>query len=225
MRNDGLIAAGRRRAAGARRPPAATARGPRATRRACRARGRRRTSAPSGSHAWPMNITRPWGSRISASPRTRSAATDHSSSSSRVSVVNGLSPRSTAPPAPSAQRPGQLASHAARRPASQRPARSRTMHIAAIDRLASASTRRSAQRAGCSSRRSWPSTSSWATRRAARPSWLGEPRSASAVIAASAASVRSAGGSKCSSRQRGLHLVGLPRSAGEQLPERRASLL
>ena len=46
------------------------------------------------------------GSRTSASPRTRSGATDHSSSSSRTSVSAGLSPTSTAPPAPSAQRPG-----------------------------------------------------------------------------------------------------------------------
>ena len=59
---------------------------------------------------------------------------------------------------------------------------------------ASPSTRRSAQRTGCRSSSRRPSASSWWTRRAASPSWLGEPRSRRAAIAASAASPRSGGG-------------------------------
>ena len=49
------------------------------------------------------------------------ALTDHSSASSRASVSAGFSPTSTEPAAPSAQRSAQVASQAARRPASQRP--------------------------------------------------------------------------------------------------------
>ena len=174
-----------------------------ATRRDRRARGRASTSAPDGTQACPTNITIWWGSSTSASPRTRSGSTDHSSRSSRASVSTGFSSSSTEPPAPSAQRPGHVASHAARRPASQRPSPSRTTHSAATERLASPSTRRSAQRAGWRSRTSSPpSPCWWPTSRAATPSWLGEPRSASAATAASAALVTSGPGANCSSLQR-----------------------
>ena len=71
-----------------------------------RARASRATSAPDGSQACPTNITIWWGSSTSASPRTRSGSTDHSSRSSRASVSTGFSSSSTEPPAPSAQRPG-----------------------------------------------------------------------------------------------------------------------
>src|SRR5919201_5274772 len=54
----------------------------------------------------------------------------HSSCSSRESVSAGLSPRSTAPPAPSAQRLAQVDTQAARRPASQRPSALRTTQSA-----------------------------------------------------------------------------------------------
>ena len=52
--------------------------------------------------------------QAAASPRPSAARASsfHSSSSSRASVCAGLSPRSTAPPAPSAQRPAQLATQA-----------------------------------------------------------------------------------------------------------------
>src|SRR4051794_23135195 len=159
------------------------------------------TSAPAASQAWPTNITSSCGRRTSASARTRSGSTPHSSRSSRDSVSAGCSNGSTAPPAPSAQRPAQDDSQAARRPASQRPSASRITHSAAMLLEASPSTSRSAQRTGWSSRTRRPSRSLWFTSRAASPSWLGEPRSRSAVIARSAASARSAGGSKCSSCQ------------------------
>ncbi len=73
--------------------------------------------------------------------------------SSRTSVSAGLSPRSTAPPAPSAQRPAHEETHGARRPASQRPSAARVTHSAATLSDASPATRRSAQRSGCSSKR------------------------------------------------------------------------
>ena len=69
------------------------------------------TSAPSGSHARPTSITSRLGSETSASTVSRSGVTDHSSSSSRVSVSTGSSPTSTEPPAPSAQRPAHDATH------------------------------------------------------------------------------------------------------------------
>ncbi len=141
------------------------------------------------------------GRQISASPRTRSGATDHSSSSSRTSVSAGLSPRSTAPPAPSAQRPAHEATHGARRPASQRPSAERVTHSAAMLREASPATSRSAQRSGCSSIAMPSPSTRKSTSRAETPSWLGEPRSRSAVIAASAASVCCGEGSNSSSRQ------------------------
>ena len=93
----------------------------------------------------------PVGQPQSASPRTRSGATAHSSCSSRTSVSAGFSPRSTAPPAPSAQRPAHEATHGARRPASQRPSAERVTHSAATLSEASPATSRSAQRSGCSS--------------------------------------------------------------------------
>ena len=154
-----LTPAGRPCGAAARRPRAAIRRSMPATTRRRRARGRASTAAPSGSQAWPMNITSRCGRRTSASQRTRSGATDHSSSSSRVSVSTGLSPTSTAPPAPSAQRPAHDDSQGARRPASQRPSASRVTHSAATDSDASPSTRRSAQRVGCRCIVSLPSCS------------------------------------------------------------------
>ena len=135
------------------------------------------------------------GSRTSASARQRSGVTDHSSPTSRSSVCAGLSPRSTAPPAPSAQRPAHDDSHAARRPASQRPSAARTTHSDAIEPDAAPSTSRSAQRSGWSSMSRPLSVCSNAVIRAATPSWLGDPRSRSAVIASSAAAMRSDGGS------------------------------
>src|SRR5271155_357085 len=97
----------------------------------CSSSGTTVSSAPSASHACPTNITSCWGSRTSASARTRSGETAHSSLSSRTSVSAGFSPRSTAPPAPRAQRPAQEETHPARRPASQRPSAERVTHRAA----------------------------------------------------------------------------------------------
>ena len=86
------------------------------------------------------------GRHTSASTAKRSGSTPHSSSSSRVSVSVGSSPTSTAPPAPSAQRPAHVATQGARRPASQRPSASRTTHSAASEADASSRTSRSDQR-------------------------------------------------------------------------------
>ena len=100
--------------AGGPRPPRPASRRSRwATRRTRRARrpDGRSASSPSASQACPTNMTIRWGSRRSASPRTLTGATSHSSLSSRTSVLVGLSPRSTAPPAPSAQRPAQEETH------------------------------------------------------------------------------------------------------------------
>src|SRR3954470_19669738 len=91
------------------------------------------TSTPSGSHACPMSIARRFGRETSASTVSRSGVTDHSSSSSRPSVSTGSSPTSTAPPAPSAQRPAHEATQPARRPASQRPSAERVTHSAASE--------------------------------------------------------------------------------------------
>ena len=156
----------------------------------------RTTSAPSASQAVPTNMTRRWGRRTSASQRSRSGSTLHSSRSSRASVSAGDSPRSTAPPAPSAQRPGHELSHGARRPASQRPPASRVTHSAAtrVARVALDQPQRPARGLQLEDQpavsRSWCETS-----RAATPSWLGEPRSRSALIASSAATHFSSGGS------------------------------
>ena len=85
------------------------------------------------------------------------------------SVSAGLSPKSTAPPAPSAQRFAQLDTHEARLPASQRPFAARTTHSAV--RLSEASSSSlSAQRTGCSSSRSRLPSASQETRRVAIPS-------------------------------------------------------
>ena len=99
----------------------------------------------------PTTITSRCGRRTSASTVRRSGSHRPLLVSSRTSVSAGLSPMSTAPPAPSAQRPGHDDSHADRRPASQRPSAARVTASAAIECDASPSTRRSAQRTGCSS--------------------------------------------------------------------------
>ena len=135
-----------------RRPRRATDRSRGATMHRHRARGRGRRADRHPRPARPVPRTSPrWGSRRSASPRTRSGETAHSSLSSRTSVSAGLSPRSTAPPAPSAQRPAHEDTQAARRPASQRPSAERVTHRAATLWDASPATRRRAQRRGCSS--------------------------------------------------------------------------
>ena len=153
---------------------------------------------------------------MSASPRTRSGATDHSSSSSRTSVSAGLSPRSTAPPAPSAQRPGHDASQAARRPASQRPSAERVTHSAATLREASPSTSRSAQRDGCSSSR----------RRSPESAWPHQPRGEPVVARRAALAQRvdrGVGGGHVLARRLvglvapvGVDRVDVPGAAGEQ---------
>ena len=94
----------------------------------------------------------------------------------------GFSPASTAPPAPSAQRPDQVASQPARRPASQRP--SLRAHDAqrgdALRRVAAVEPQRPADRLELEhqARRRAPRRT---TRRAESPSWAGEPRSRSAL--------------------------------------------
>ena len=87
------------------------------------------TSAPSAQprladqHHQPVGQARP-------APRPRAArARPTTPPRARASSVStGSSPTSTAPPAPSAQRPAHVATQAARRPASQRPSASRTTH-------------------------------------------------------------------------------------------------
>ena len=171
--------------------------------------------AAAASHAWPTSMIIRFGRHTSASTAKRSGSTPHSSSSSRVSVSVGSSPTSTAPPAPSAQRPAHVATQGARRPASQRPSASRTTHSAASEADASSRTSRSDQRMGCSSMHSPPSAVSKPASRAARPSCEGEPRSASAAIAASAACSRSGGGSERILAPAHLDLAGLPGTARE----------
>ena len=108
-------------AAPGRRRPRASRRGRRGHHACSSCSASRVTSTPAGSHASPTSIASRLGSDTSASTVSRSGVTDHSSSSSRPSVSTGSSPTSTAPPAPSAQRPAHEATHVARRPASQRP--------------------------------------------------------------------------------------------------------
>ena len=156
-------------------------------------------SAPDASHAIPTTKTSPFGVSASASTDSSTGATDHSSWSSRTIASTGCSPTSTAPAAPSVQRPVHDASQGARRPASQRPSASRTTHRTETLRVAALPTSRSDQRAGCKSSRRPSSRCSKPTSRAASPSWLGEPRSRSAASAASAAAVSAASGSNGSS--------------------------
>ena len=143
----------------------------------------RTTSAPVGQPRLPTNMTSRWGRRTSASQRSRSGSTLHSSRSSRAERV-GRRTRRRRPRRrrPSAQRPAHDASHGARRPGE--PA---ALGVAGDAQRGDASRwrrprrSRSAQRTGCSSRIRPPSLGSWCeTRRAATPSWLGEPRSRSA---------------------------------------------
>ena len=151
------------------------------------------TSAPVGQPRLPDEHHHAAGAAAPAPrPCSRSGATDHSSSSSRASVSTGFSPTSTAPPAPSAQRPAQEASHAARRPASQRPSASRTMHRTErlSRRVAGEQPQRPARRLQLEPQ-AGRRRASKPTSRAASPSWLGEPRSRSAASAASAAALGS----------------------------------
>ena len=88
---------------------------------------------------------------------------------------------------------------AAGQPAALAVARRRTARRSTAD--ASPSTRRSAQRSGCNSSCSRRPRSRSPTSRAPMPSWLGEPRSRRAAIAASAAPTLRRRRSKASSRQ------------------------
>ena len=110
--------------------------------------------------------------------------------------------------------PAHVASHAARRPASQRPSPSRTTHSAATS-AARRPRRGAAPSAPAGARaRDRRRGARWPTSRAATPSWLGEPRSRSAATAASAAAVSAAPGSNGSSRQRAV-TCRAPGAAGE----------
>ena len=157
-----------------------------------------------------------WGRRTSASPRTRSGATDHSSSQLADERLRPGSRRGRPRrrrPAPSG-RPRTTAT-AARRPASQRPSASRVTHSAATPCEASPSTSRSAQRAGCSSRTRPPSSLG-----------VADQARGDAVVARGAALAqrgdRGVGGGDLlglglegSSRQRATDVVDLPRPARE----------
>ena len=84
----------------------------------------------------------------------------HKQEGDQVSEDETLVEISTDPPAPRAQRPAQVATHGARRPASQRPSSSRAMHRTDSEAEASSATRRSDHRIGWSSmrRRSSPAS-------------------------------------------------------------------
>ena len=113
--------------------------------------------------------------------------------SSRASVSVGFSSTSTEPPAPSAQRPAQDATQAARRPASQLPSESRTTHSAEMLSPASAeaaaapsgsvAARAAARRAVCWKLTIRAASPSWA-RRAALAQRCSSIRSASALASA-----------------------------------------
>ena len=188
-----------------------------ATTRARRARRRARPRRPSASQAWPISITIPFGRRTRASTASRSGATDHSSSSSRVSASTGSSPTSTAPPAPSAQRPAHVATHGARRPASQRPSASRTTHSTDSDarRVAADEPQRPAHRLQLEPQ---PAVVRARRRPGARRGRRGEgePRSSSAAIArVGGGRVRPRRGSNGSSRQCAATCSARPGAAGE----------
>ena len=89
-----------------------------------------------GSHARPTTKTSPFGVPASASTVSRSGATDHSSSQLARQRLDRLLADLDRAAAPSAQRPAQEASQAARRPASQRPSASRTTHSTETLRVA-----------------------------------------------------------------------------------------
>ena len=142
------------------------------------------------------------GRRSSASPRTRSGATDHSSLELAHERVGGA--LAEVDRAAGAERPapgprGDPRRAPAGQPAPVGGARDAQRGDAARG-VAGDQPQRPAQRLQLDRdpvvRRARKSTS-----RAATPSWLGEPRSRSASIAASAASVCAGEGSKCSSRQ------------------------
>ena len=169
------------------------------------------------SQAMPSSITSWWGRQTSASTVIRSAVTDHSSRSSRPSVSAGFSPAldgaaGAERPAP---RPGREPAGAA--PGEPAPVAARARRtVAATLCAASARSSRSAQRTGSSSRtQPLAARPRRQTRRAERPSCAGEPRSRSALIAASAASV--AGARRLVGRVAPVHLdlVERPRAARE----------
>ena len=178
-----VVTAARRAGAAARRPRSgqrSTSAGHHA-KSSCSASGV--TAAPSGSQASPTSDDQPAGQldqRLDRQPLGRDRPLLVELAHERLGRVLADLDRARRRPAPSA-RPTSPARRRAARPASgRRPAR--TTHIA--DRLCAApsASRRSAQRAGCSSsvqrrrcRRSKPAS------RAARPSWLGEPRSRSSA--------------------------------------------
>ena len=160
-----------------------------ATRRARRARGRASTSAPDGSQACPTNITIRWGSSTSAS-------TWHALGRDRPLLVAARAPAcrpgsrdrrprrrrrapSARPTTPATPRAGPRASGRRRRAprTAQRPSGWRRPRRGAAPSAPAAARARARRRSPC-----W-----WPTSRAATPSWLGEPRSASAATAASAA--------------------------------------
>ena len=88
----------------------------------------RPTSAPGASQAWPISIDQAAGGgdqRLDLKPLGLDGPFLGQLAAERA---RGSSPASTAPPAPSAHTPAQVATHSARRPASQRPSLSRTTH-------------------------------------------------------------------------------------------------
>ena len=116
------------------------------------------TSAPSGSHARPTSIASRLGRETSASTDSRSGATDHSSSSSRVERLHRV--LADLDRAAGAERPapgprGDPRRRAGRPASGRRRRASRTARPAS--RAASSRTSRSDQRIGCSSSSSRPS--------------------------------------------------------------------
>ena len=152
----------------------------------------------------------------SASIRSRSGSTDHSSRSSRADRVGRVlvdldraagaerpAPRPRREPggAPAGQPAAVGGAHDAqhRRGSARRPS----------------GISRSAQRAGWSSSGSRPSAASKSTSRAASPSWLGEPRSRSASSATSAASIALGSRLERLRRQATSTCAGIPGTTGE----------
>ena len=172
-----------------------------ATTRARRARGRATTSAPLATHAWPTSRTSRLGVHTSASTCARSGIRPHSSCSSRVSVSTGFSPTSTAPPAPSAQRPAQRRDPR-RRGGRRASGRRRRAPRTARRSSASASSPAAGPSASAAARARGRRRCAKPARRAASPSWDGEPRSLQRGDRGVGRGVVSAVGSYASSRQR-----------------------
>ena len=205
------------RVAGLRRPFVDLAAATRRTRRA-RRRAAPCSSAPSASQACPTNITSRCGRRSSASPRTRSGATAHSSSQlahERVGRALAEVDRAAGAERPAAGPRGDPRSAPAGQPAAVRGARD-AQRRHALRGVARDQPQRPAQRLhldrdsvarpGCS-------------RPAARRRRRGSASRAPAVRGSPRRRPRScaAEGSKCCSRQRALDLLHLPRAAGEDL--------